>query len=81
MRLHVLFERGKANGLAGLEWLSAERLKELEPHAAGVATIRVPEEGIVDYRGVDEKMVEVVLAVGGEFRAPCSRLTFTNSNK
>jgi L-2-hydroxyglutarate oxidase len=67
-RLRTLFERGQANGLTGLEYLSAERLREIEPHAAGVAAVRVPEEGIVDYEGVVKKMVEVVRAGGGEFR-------------
>jgi L-2-hydroxyglutarate oxidase len=27
-------------------------MREIEPHVAGIAAIRVPEEGIVDYRGV-----------------------------
>lgn len=51
-RLHDLFTRGKNNGLTGLEILDAERMKEIEPHAAGVAALRVPQEGIVDYVGV-----------------------------
>jgi L-2-hydroxyglutarate oxidase len=39
-----------------LRWLSREELREIEPHAAGIAAVRVPEEGIVDYRAVCEAM-------------------------
>lgn len=51
-RLRQLMERGRSNGLSGLQWLSGGELREIEPHAAGVAAIRVPEEGIVDYHAV-----------------------------
>lgn len=51
-RLRVLLERGRENGLSGLRWLEGEQLREIEPHAAGVAAVHVPEEGIVDYAAV-----------------------------
>ena len=51
-RLHTLLERGNQNGLQGLRWLAPEALHEIEPHAAGIAAVHVPEEGIVDYHGV-----------------------------
>ena len=51
-RLHTLQERGIQNGLQGLRWLAPEALHEIEPHAAGIAAVHVPEEGIVDYHGV-----------------------------
>jgi (S)-2-hydroxyglutarate dehydrogenase len=63
-RLRTLFERGQANGLRGLEWLSAERICDFEPHAAGVAAVRVPEEGIVDYRGVIHALSDRLAAQG-----------------
>ena len=49
-RLHDLFARGKANGVERLELIGRERLREIEPHAAGVKAIWSPETGIVDYR-------------------------------
>lgn len=55
--LDKLLERGQANGVA-CEMIGPERLKELEPHAAGVRAIHVPETGIVDYRRVCERFVE-----------------------
>ncbi len=48
-RLQALLERGTANGLEGLRWLTPEQLHEIEPHAAGVAAVHVPQEGIADY--------------------------------
>ena len=55
-RLRDLFERGTQNGLKDLELLGPEQMKEIEPHVAGIAAIRVPEEGIVDYRRVCETL-------------------------
>src|ERR1043166_2494006 len=65
-RLHALYERGLTNGLRGLSLLSAGELREIEPHAAGLAAIRVPEEGIVDYTRVCQALAEEIRAQGGE---------------
>ena len=54
-RLHTILKRGQANGV-NCELISKERLKEIEPHASGVAAIHVPECGIVNYRQVCEKL-------------------------
>lgn len=51
-RLRRLHERGAQNGLQGLVWLDRARMAELEPHVGGLAGLRVPEEGIVDYQAV-----------------------------
>jgi L-2-hydroxyglutarate oxidase len=48
-RLRALEERGQANGLQGLRWLERDAMREIEPHVGGVAALRVPQEGIVDY--------------------------------
>lgn len=56
-RLKALHERGLQNGLEGLALLGREQMREIEPHAAGVAALRVPQEGIVDYRRVCEALV------------------------
>ncbi len=67
-RLRNLLERGTQNGLAGLKWLSPEELREIEPHCAGIAAVRVPEEGIVDYAGVCAAMERTLRGAGGEVR-------------
>jgi (S)-2-hydroxyglutarate dehydrogenase len=51
-RLRNLFARGEQNGLRGLRWLTPPELREIEPHAVGLAAVQVPEEGIVDFRQV-----------------------------
>ncbi len=64
-RLHNLLERGTANGLRGLEILDPPRMRELEPHVGGLAGLRVPEEGIVDYPLVCETLAADIQARGG----------------
>ena len=56
-RLRGLQERGTANGLEGLQWLKREEMREIEPHVGGVAALRVPQEGIVDYARVCASLV------------------------
>jgi L-2-hydroxyglutarate oxidase len=68
-RLHELESRGIENGLKGLEWLDGSALREVEPHAAGRAALRVPQEGIVDYRGVCEALVRDIERLGGVFES------------
>ncbi len=64
--LAELRRRGEANGLAGLRSLAAEEIRELEPHAAGIAGLFVPQTGIVDYARVTEAYAEVVRQRGGD---------------
>jgi (S)-2-hydroxyglutarate dehydrogenase len=67
-RLENLWERGHANGLQDLRKLSPAQIKEIEPHAAGIAAIHVPQEGIVDYPGVCEKLGDLIRKAGGEIK-------------
>jgi (S)-2-hydroxyglutarate dehydrogenase len=66
-RLMNILDRGQQNGIR-CELIGPERLKELEPHAAGVKAIHVPEAGIVNYRAATEKMAELVISRGSEVR-------------
>ena len=67
-RLNELYARGCANGVAGLRLLNREQLREIEPHAAGVAALHVPKTGITDYTLVCEKYVEIIRLQGGIVR-------------
>lgn len=67
-RLHELMERGLANGVGGLRLLNAEELREIEPHAAGIAALQVPGTGITDYAMVCQKYAEIIRAQGGAVR-------------
>ena len=50
--LAELERRGLANGLRGLRRIGPEELREIEPHAAGIAALHVPETGAVDFAAV-----------------------------
>ncbi|MEE3283651.1 MAG: L-2-hydroxyglutarate oxidase, partial [Planctomycetota bacterium] len=65
--LERIHERGLANGVA-CEMVGAERLGELEPHAAGIRAIHVPESGIVDYREVCRTLARLIVDRGAELR-------------
>ncbi len=66
-RLQTIYERGQANGIQ-CTLIDQERLRELEPHAAGIRAIHVPEAGILDYTQVCERLGQIVREQGGEIR-------------
>jgi L-2-hydroxyglutarate oxidase len=65
-RLDALLERGTQNGLRGLERLDPPRMREVEPHVGGLAALRVPEEGIVDYPQVCRVLAAELARLGSE---------------
>lgn len=65
-RLHNLEERGKANGLQGLKWLDQDAMREIEPQVGGIAALRVPQEGIVDYPAVSRTLVSEIEVSGNQ---------------
>ncbi len=67
-RLETLYERGRANGVEGLELIGPERLRELEPHCVGVRAIFSPNTGIVDYSQVARAFADEVQSAGGEIQ-------------
>lgn len=64
-RFEALKERAIANGVEGLEDVGPERLREIEPHAAGIRALWSPGTGIVDFRRVAAAYAEEVRAKGG----------------
>ncbi|MER3424104.1 MAG: L-2-hydroxyglutarate oxidase [Nitrospiraceae bacterium] len=65
--LNNLYERGKANGLEVTRIGGAE-LKEIEPYARGLAALRVPSTGIVNYKRVAETFAHLIETQGGDLR-------------
>jgi len=65
--LQNLLERGHLNGVR-CERIGPEQLHELEPHAAGIAAIHVPEAGIVDYVAVCDRLAALICDAGAEIR-------------
>ncbi|MBF8285918.1 MAG: FAD dependent oxidoreductase, partial [Anaerolineales bacterium] len=57
-RLDELLRRGAANGLQGLRKLDHAEMRQIEPHVGGLAAVHVPEEGIVDYRAVCDRLAQ-----------------------
>jgi len=76
--LENILERGRANGVQ-CEMIDQVRLRELEPHTAGIQAIHVPEAGIVDYRQVCLKLAEKVTAAGCDLRFNVRVLGMRNS--
>ncbi len=62
--LEEIYRRGQANGVR-CELIGPERLKEIEPHAAGIKAIHVPEAGIVDFVEVAKRLASLVQERGG----------------
>jgi L-2-hydroxyglutarate oxidase len=64
--LEELYQRGVANGVSGLRKIGPQELREIEPHATGIAALHSPNTAIVDYREVAMAMVEDIYRHGGE---------------
>jgi L-2-hydroxyglutarate oxidase len=62
--LDSLFQRGLDHGLA-VARLAPKQVQEIEPHVRCVAGIKVPSTGIVNYREVSAKYVELIKSNGG----------------
>ncbi|HVN61710.1 MAG TPA: L-2-hydroxyglutarate oxidase [Gaiellaceae bacterium] len=65
-RLRELERRAEANGVPGMRWLVGDELREIEPHAAGIAGLHSPTTAITDYRAVAHAFADDVRAAGGD---------------
>lgn len=63
--LQRIYERGQANGVT-CAIIDRAHLQELEPAAAGIQAIHVPETGIVNYKQVCQRLAERVRERGGQ---------------
>jgi (S)-2-hydroxyglutarate dehydrogenase len=71
LRLRELERRCTINGVR-TEMIGAERLREIEPHVAGVAALHVLETGVVDYAHVCRALAAEIEAAGATLRLGCS---------
>lgn len=69
--LSELERRGRANGVPGLRRLDATGLRELEPHAAGIAALHSPQTGSVDFARVARALRADVESAGGRVLTGC----------
>ena len=66
--LDNIYQRGVGNGLEGLRYVGPGEIRAIEPYAAGIKGIAVPQTGIVDFKAVAAKYAEVFQSLGGEIR-------------
>jgi (S)-2-hydroxyglutarate dehydrogenase len=55
-----IFNNGIQNQVEGIERIGPDKIKEIEPYVQGIAGIWVPCTGIIDFRGVTEKLGELI---------------------
>ncbi|WP_406445068.1 L-2-hydroxyglutarate oxidase [Streptomyces sp. NBC_00631] len=67
-RMENLYERAKNNHVPELRKVSREEIRELEPHAGGIAALHSPRTAITDYPAVARAFAKDVVDSGGEVR-------------
>ena len=60
--LERVFRNGQENKIEGVEKIGPEQIKEIEPFCHGIAGIRVPCTGIIDFTAVAKKLAELIEA-------------------
>ena len=63
--MNKIYDRGKENRVS-CKIIDEVELKDLEPHAAGVAAIHVPEAGIINYKNFCSVLAEKIQSSGGK---------------
>jgi L-2-hydroxyglutarate oxidase len=66
LNMEKVFQTGLENKIEGIEKITADQVKEHEPHVESIGGIWVPCTGIIDFRGATEKMAELALAMNSE---------------
>ena len=76
-RLDALSARGGLNAVPGLRRVTAAGIRDLEPHATGLAALYSPRTAITDYTRIAESFAADIVAAGGEVRLgfPVDRVT------
>lgn len=79
-RLDELARRGAANGIA-VRRIGPEALRELEPHARGVAALHVSSTGIVDYKAVCQRLAQELTAAGAQIFLSTPAIDFRHGSE
>lgn len=76
-RMDSLYERARNNHVPDLRRISQDEIREIEPHAGGVAALHSPRTAITDYPAIARQFAEDVASSGGEVRlgSPVTGLT------
>ncbi len=65
-RFEALEQTALANGVPGLERVGPDRIREIEPHAVGLAALHSPRTAITDFVAIAETMGKEIVDSGGE---------------
>jgi len=57
--LEKIFHNGKENNIEGIEKIGPDEIKQIEPFCSGIAGIRVPCTGVIDFARVANKLAEL----------------------
>ena len=81
-RLEALKENGEKNGLLGLKLLNPEEFNKIEPNIEGLKALWVPEAGIIDYKGITNKLSELLLTKNPNSKVitDCEVLDYNDAN-
>ena len=79
-RLEGLLRRGETNGVPGLRMLDRAGLREIEPHAEGVAAIHSPTSGVVRFSEVAATLRRLLEAGGGQVETGAAVVGFVRSD-
>ncbi len=66
--LQGIMERGTENGLSDLRMIGPDEIAEFEPFAKGIQAIHVPQTGIIDFKGLCQKLAELIVGINPESR-------------
>jgi L-2-hydroxyglutarate oxidase LhgO len=80
-RLDELHRRSVANGVPRVELIGPERLRELEPHVAGLRAIHSPETSVVDFSLVARAYGDDVIRAGGDLLLGREVLSFSRRGR
>jgi L-2-hydroxyglutarate oxidase LhgO len=67
-RLDALHARADANAVPGLRRIGAAEIREIEPHATGLAALHSPRTAITDFPRIAQSFADDVVVSGGEVR-------------
>jgi L-2-hydroxyglutarate oxidase len=70
-RLDDLASRAEVNGLRGVSRHGPDGIREIEPHARGLAALHVPATAVVDFRRVAGELVQDLVAAGATVATDC----------
>jgi len=71
VRLEALADRAGDNLVPGLRRIGAGEIRDVEPHATGLAALHSPHTAITDFTRIARSFADDLVAAGGEVRLGC----------